>query len=143
MHGSRDVFFATYRAFLNKLINFVGVGLALYCIASMYEYLSHDPIIKRTVKCRYCRKYISDKVRSAPTFPLPFAPALWETPGKVADPHAGTALCQLHELVRWARRAGAVGKKGEDLPHSGQRILYIYNVIYCKVTDGGLMRISA
>jgi hypothetical protein len=49
------------RAFLNKVVNFLGVGLALYAIASAYELFSSDPIIKHTVKCAYCRKWISVK----------------------------------------------------------------------------------
>lgn len=48
--------------FLNKLLNFAGVGFALYSIASLYEWMSKDSIIKHTVKCRYCRKRISEKV---------------------------------------------------------------------------------
>ncbi|KAM7199885.1 Large-conductance mechanosensitive channel [Naviculisporaceae sp. PSN 640] len=50
-----------YGFFLNRLINFVGVGFSLYGMASIYQYFSKDPIIKRTVKCKYCRKYISEK----------------------------------------------------------------------------------
>ncbi|OAA65710.1 mechanosensitive ion channel [Niveomyces insectorum RCEF 264] len=50
-----------YGIFLNRVINFVGVGLSLYALASMYQYFSHDPIIKHTVKCKYCRKRISEK----------------------------------------------------------------------------------
>ena len=50
------------RTFLNKVFNFIGVGLALYSIASIYSWLSSDAIIKHTVKCKYCRKRISEKV---------------------------------------------------------------------------------
>ena len=49
--------------FLNKILNFLGVGLALYAVASLYEWGSNDSIIKHTVKCKYCRKWISQKVR--------------------------------------------------------------------------------
>jgi hypothetical protein len=49
-------------AFINKVLNFLGLGLALYSIASLYEWVSDDPIIKHTVKCKYCRKWISVKV---------------------------------------------------------------------------------
>lgn len=48
--------------FLNRLINFMGVGLSLYGLAALYQYVSQDPIIKHTVKCRYCRKKINEKV---------------------------------------------------------------------------------
>lgn len=48
--------------FLNKLLNFMGVGLSLYGLAALYQYFSKDPIIKHTVKCRYCRKRINEKV---------------------------------------------------------------------------------
>lgn len=56
-----------YGVFLNKIINFVGLGLALYALAGAYQYLSRsgDPIIKHTVKCRYCRKKIIEDVSCA------------------------------------------------------------------------------
>ncbi|KAK6827907.1 hypothetical protein PG990_009544 [Apiospora arundinis] len=50
-----------YGIFINKFINFLGIGLALYGLARLYQYFSNDPIIKHTVKCRYCKKQISDK----------------------------------------------------------------------------------
>lgn len=40
----------------------MGVGLSLYGLAALYQYFSKDPIIKRMVKCRYCRKRINEKV---------------------------------------------------------------------------------
>ncbi len=48
--------------FLNRLLNFMGVGFSLYGLAAVYQWLSHDPIIKHNVKCRYCRKWINEKV---------------------------------------------------------------------------------
>jgi len=51
-----------YGTFVNKLLSFLGVGLVLYGLASLYDWLSKDSIIKRTAKCRYCRKRISEKV---------------------------------------------------------------------------------
>ncbi|KAK0617848.1 large-conductance mechanosensitive channel [Bombardia bombarda] len=50
-----------YGFFLNRLINFVGVGFSLYLLASIYQCFSNDPIIKHTVKCKYCRKRINEK----------------------------------------------------------------------------------
>lgn len=50
--------------FINKVINFLGLGLSLYALAGTYQYFSHDPIIKHTVKCKYCRKRINEKVSS-------------------------------------------------------------------------------
>ncbi|KAK0645688.1 large-conductance mechanosensitive channel [Cercophora newfieldiana] len=50
-----------YGFFLNRLINFIGVGLSLYGLASLYQFFSKDPIIKHQVKCRYCRKWINEK----------------------------------------------------------------------------------
>ncbi len=38
------------------------VGLCLYGVAHIYTLVSHDPIIKFTIKCRYCRKRINEKV---------------------------------------------------------------------------------
>jgi large conductance mechanosensitive channel len=40
----------------------MGVGISLYGLAALYQCLSQDPIIKHTVKCRYCRKRINEKV---------------------------------------------------------------------------------
>jgi large conductance mechanosensitive channel len=51
-----------YGVFINKLLNFLGVGIALYGLANVYQLVSRDPIIKHTVKCKYCRKSISEKV---------------------------------------------------------------------------------
>jgi len=48
--------------FLNKVFNFIGVGLALYIIANVYTWLSNDAVIKNTIKCKFCRKRISEKV---------------------------------------------------------------------------------
>ncbi|KAL6721662.1 hypothetical protein ACLMJK_000766 [Lecanora helva] len=39
-----------YGTFLNKVFNFIGVGLALYSIASIYTWISNDAVIKHTVK---------------------------------------------------------------------------------------------
>ncbi|KAH8592810.1 large-conductance mechanosensitive channel [Bisporella sp. PMI_857] len=50
-----------YGTFLNKVFNFMGVGMALYTVASVYEWCSNDSIIKCTVKCKYCKKRISEK----------------------------------------------------------------------------------
>ncbi|KAI1498735.1 large-conductance mechanosensitive channel [Biscogniauxia marginata] len=50
-----------YGGFISKFISFLGLGIALYCLAALYQYFSKDPIIKRTVKCRYCKKKISEK----------------------------------------------------------------------------------
>ncbi|KAK4157342.1 large-conductance mechanosensitive channel [Chaetomidium leptoderma] len=50
-----------YGFFLNRMLNFMGVGFSLYGLAAVYQYLSQDPIIKHTVKCRYCRKRINEK----------------------------------------------------------------------------------
>lgn len=38
------------------------VGFCLYGLAHIYTLVSHDPIIKYTVKCRFCRKSINEKV---------------------------------------------------------------------------------
>ncbi|OTB02359.1 hypothetical protein M426DRAFT_199418 [Hypoxylon sp. CI-4A] len=50
-----------YGVFLDRIVNFIGIGLALYGLASLYQYFSRDPIIKHSVKCRYCKKRIGSK----------------------------------------------------------------------------------
>ena len=49
-------------SFIDVVINFFGIGIALYTIASVYTWVSNDAIIKHTVKCKFCRKRISEKV---------------------------------------------------------------------------------
>ncbi|PPQ67953.1 hypothetical protein CVT26_005833 [Gymnopilus dilepis] len=55
-----------YGAFLDELVNFIGLGLVLYLVANIYGYISKDSIITHTVKCTYCRKEISAKARRCP-----------------------------------------------------------------------------
>ena len=50
------------RTFINKVFNFFGIGIALYIIANIYTWVSNDAVIKNTVKCKFCRKRISEKV---------------------------------------------------------------------------------
>ncbi|KAL4767400.1 large-conductance mechanosensitive channel [Aspergillus nidulans var. acristatus] len=50
-----------YGLFLEQVVNFLGISLTLYTLAQIYMFASHDKIIKRSVKCRYCRKWISEK----------------------------------------------------------------------------------
>lgn len=54
-----------YGVFLNKTLNFIGLGLALYALAGLYQYLSRSPIIKHTTKCRYCRGKVFEEVSAA------------------------------------------------------------------------------
>lgn len=49
-------------AFLDQLVNFIGIGLTLYFLANVYGYFAKGSIIKFTIKCPYCRKDISKKV---------------------------------------------------------------------------------
>ena len=46
---------------LSKVLNFLGTALALFLVARAYEIGSHDAVIARTVRCKYCRKSISAK----------------------------------------------------------------------------------
>ncbi|KAJ5279610.1 hypothetical protein N7478_004982 [Penicillium angulare] len=45
--------------FVENMLNFLGVSLTLFAIAHLYMLVSHNKIIKPTVRCRYCKKYIS------------------------------------------------------------------------------------
>lgn len=60
--------------FVNKVFEFLGMGFALYGLAILYEALSKDPIIKHTVKCRYCKKPVNVKVCRTPS---KWAPPAW------------------------------------------------------------------
>lgn len=50
------------RVFIAKVINFFGIGIALYGLAGAYQFFSKDPIIKHTIKCKYCRKRVNERV---------------------------------------------------------------------------------
>ena len=56
-------FLTSISTFINKVFNFIGIGIALYTVALVYGWASNDSVIKHTVKCKYCRKRISEKVR--------------------------------------------------------------------------------
>ncbi|KAF8198459.1 ion channel [Pholiota molesta] len=56
----------TYGAFLDHVVSFIGIGVTLYFLANLYGYVSHDSIIRHTVKCTYCRKEISAKAKRCP-----------------------------------------------------------------------------
>lgn len=47
---------------MNRLLNFMGVGFSLYSIASIYQFMSKDPIIKKTIRCQYCCKFVNINV---------------------------------------------------------------------------------
>ncbi|KAK1221562.1 hypothetical protein PQX77_015681, partial [Marasmius sp. AFHP31] len=50
-----------YGQLIDKLLNFIIVGLTMYFIATTYGYFSNDSIIKHKIYCPYCRKQISAK----------------------------------------------------------------------------------
>ncbi|EQB47305.1 Anditomin synthesis protein L [Colletotrichum fructicola] len=52
-----------YGSFLNQLVSFFCIGFALYGLAHIFQFFSRDPIIRPTVKCKYCRKRISIKAQ--------------------------------------------------------------------------------
>ncbi|MCJ1403954.1 hypothetical protein MMC11_007177 [Xylographa trunciseda] len=52
-----------YGSFLDNVLRFLGLGIALYTIAQIYGWMSDDSIIKKTVKCKYCRKRISPSAK--------------------------------------------------------------------------------
>lgn len=52
-----------YGSFLDKVFRFFLIALALFGVGRFYGWATGDKVIKRQVKCKYCRKYISEKVR--------------------------------------------------------------------------------
>ncbi|KAJ7047700.1 hypothetical protein C8F04DRAFT_1172222 [Mycena alexandri] len=46
-------------AFVDNLVTFFALGAVLYGIAEIYSTLTKENIIKHIVKCKYCRKDIS------------------------------------------------------------------------------------
>ncbi|KAF1849147.1 uncharacterized protein K460DRAFT_276061 [Cucurbitaria berberidis CBS 394.84] len=52
-----------YGSFLDKVVRFIAIALALWVIALGYSRGSGDNIVKKQVKCKFCRKYISEKAK--------------------------------------------------------------------------------
>ncbi|OQE32891.1 hypothetical protein PENFLA_c001G06789 [Penicillium flavigenum] len=49
-----------YGAFMETTLNFLGVSLTLYTVGHLYMLIFQDKIIKPTVRCPYCKQYISE-----------------------------------------------------------------------------------
>ncbi|KAF2264214.1 putative ion channel [Lojkania enalia] len=52
-----------YGSFFDKVVRFLLIAFSLWAIASIYSKTTDDNIIKKQVKCKYCRKYISQKAK--------------------------------------------------------------------------------
>lgn len=52
-----------YGSFLDKVMRFLLIAVSLWIIANVYSKTTDDNIVKRQVKCKYCRKYISEKAK--------------------------------------------------------------------------------
>ncbi|KAJ5339667.1 hypothetical protein N7452_006395 [Penicillium brevicompactum] len=51
-----------YGAFIETVVNFLGVSLTLYAAGHLYMFFFHSKIIKPTVRCPYCKQFISEAV---------------------------------------------------------------------------------
>jgi hypothetical protein len=51
-----------YGSFVDAVFNFFFVGITLYAAVQAYSVASKDTVIKHSVKCEYCRKYIPEVV---------------------------------------------------------------------------------
>lgn len=80
--------------FVETLLNFAGVSLTLFAVAHLYMFVSRDKIIKPTVRCRYCRKFISVQVWGKNMEALTL-----ESNGCI-----GQTMRELLYLARWERR---------------------------------------
>jgi len=52
-----------YGSFLDKVFRFLVIAVSLYLIARIYSWITRDNIVKKQVRCRFCRKYISEKAK--------------------------------------------------------------------------------
>ncbi|CAL8581343.1 hypothetical protein XPA_007042 [Xanthoria parietina] len=52
-----------YGEFISKIIRLFVIALALFVIARAYGWAASDSVIKKQVKCKYCRKRISEKAK--------------------------------------------------------------------------------
>ncbi|PSN72130.1 ion channel [Corynespora cassiicola Philippines] len=49
--------------FLDKITRFLVIAIVMWAVASLYSKTTDDNIVKRQLKCKYCRKYISEKAK--------------------------------------------------------------------------------
>ncbi|KAF7346553.1 Ion channel [Mycena sanguinolenta] len=49
-----------YGSFIDAVSNFFFIGVTLYAVVQAYSAASKDTVIKHSVKCEYCRKYIPE-----------------------------------------------------------------------------------
>lgn len=103
------------RRFVAHLINFLSMGFALYGMAAIYQKASKEPMIRRQVKCRYCRKWINEKVYFSFFRIIPSASS---SLGSISVSSwqwilTSSALCiigfEVHQLQQLAGRAGGSG----------------------------------
>ena len=52
-----------YGSFVDKVVRFLIIAISLWVIATVYSRTTEDNIVKKQVKCKYCRKYISEKAK--------------------------------------------------------------------------------
>lgn len=52
-----------YGTFIDKIVRFFLLAVSMWVIASVYSRTTKDNIVKRQVKCRFCRKYVSEKAK--------------------------------------------------------------------------------
>jgi large conductance mechanosensitive channel len=52
-----------YGSFLDKVVRFLLIALVLFSVAKLYGWVAHDKIVKRQVRCRYCKKYIGESAK--------------------------------------------------------------------------------
>ncbi|KAI9706799.1 MAG: hypothetical protein M1820_004770 [Bogoriella megaspora] len=50
-------------SFVDKIVRFFIITFTLYLVAQTYSWFTKDNIVKRKVKCKYCRKRISEKAK--------------------------------------------------------------------------------
>ncbi|KAJ5876019.1 Large-conductance mechanosensitive channel [Penicillium soppii] len=62
LHQAREdgALVLAYGAFIETVMNFLGVSLTLYAAGHLYMFVFHNKIIKPTIRCPYCRQYISE-----------------------------------------------------------------------------------
>ncbi|KAH7112870.1 putative large-conductance mechanosensitive channel [Dendryphion nanum] len=52
-----------YGTFIDKIVRFFILAISMWAIASLYSRTTNDNIVKRQIRCRFCRKYISEKAK--------------------------------------------------------------------------------
>ncbi|KAE9978213.1 hypothetical protein BLS_000805 [Venturia inaequalis] len=103
-----------YGNFIDKLLRFILISLALFTVSRIYGWLSSDNIVKRQIKCKYCRKYISDQAKRSTGDLLAQPTGTWRTDPDLEIRTATSTWASIDPDAEELRRSATTWNIGES-----------------------------